>query len=536
MRVEGQIVDLCSREIYQGSVEVQSGVIVAINRHGTTQKGYIMPGFIDAHVHIESSMLTPEHFGQMVIAHGTVGVVTDPHEVANVMGVEGIEFMLESAKGSPIKINFSIPSSVPATPFDVSGGVITPADTEKLAQSGRFVALSEVMNVPGVLFEDAEVMEKLEIARRYNLVIDGHAPLLRGDDLAKYIASGITTDHECVNIEEAREKISRGIKVLIREGSAAKNYEGLKELIASNPKDVMFCTDDSHPDDILSVGHINKIVRRAVADGYPLFDLLDIATRNAVEHYKLDVGGLKVGDKADFIVVDDLVMFDVDRVYIDGEERYNRATPIVSKPSDIEFNNFNHDPISVEQLAKSVDSEIKVIGVVENELVTTIDSYTPAMPTSNLESDVEQDLVKIVYINRYVNGVPQVAYCRGYGLKRGAIASSIGHDSHNIVAVGCSDREIADAVNLLIKNRGGLSICDGSQMDILPLPIGGIMSGSAVQNVVADYMRLHEMVARMGVTFAAPFMTLSFLSLVVIPELKIGEKGLFSYSAFDWVE
>lgn len=536
MRVEGQIVDLHNREIFSGSVEIQDGVICSINRHVTSVKGYIMAGFVDAHVHIESSMLTPQNFGDMVIERGTVAVVTDPHEIANVLGVEGVEFMMESAQKSPIKINFSIPSSVPATSFDVSGGVIDSVDTEKLAQSGRFVALSEVMNVPGVLFNDSEVMAKLDVAHRYNLAIDGHAPLLVGDDLTKYIESGISTDHECMTLDEAKEKCAKGMDILIREGSAAKNYEALKEMIALSPDKVMFCTDDSHPDDILELGHIDKIVRRAIADGFPLFDVLRIATLNAVEHYGLDVGTLRVGDKADFIVVDDLVNFVIDRVYVEGVERYNRTTSLDAKHTVVEVNNFNHDPICVEQISKSVSGEMKMIGLVENEIVTKLEHYTPAVPMGNMESDLEQDVIKIVYINRYENGSPQVAFCKGFGLKRGAVASSIGHDSHNIIAVGCSDCEIVEAVNLLIANCGGLSVCDGEKSEILPLPIAGIMSDRTGREVAADYGRLQALIRDMGSHLLAPFMTLSFLSLVVIPEVKIGEKGLFSYSAFDWIE
>ncbi len=537
MRVEGQIVDLYSREIYQGSIDVEEGLIASINRHATTQKGYIMAGFVDAHLHIESSMLTPEHFGEMAIEHGTVGVVTDPHEIANVLGVSGIEFMLANAERSPIKINFSIPSSVPATPFDLSGGVVTSEDIARLAQTGRFVALSEMMNVPGVLCRDREVISKVDIAHRYNLAIDGHAPMLKGEDLSTYIGYGITTDHESVTLDEAQEKCAKGMKVLIREGSAAKNYEALKAMIALSPDCVMFCTDDSHPDDILESGHIDKIVRRAIADGFPLFDVLRVATINAVEHYKLDIGVLRVGDKADFIVVDDLVNFATDRVYIGGHERYNRAHGIEEPQHTlIEINNFLHDPINEAQIAKRVGGEIKVIGIIENEIVTKLDYYNPIAPMENLECDLEQDIVKIVYINRYNNGAPQVAFCKGLGLIRGAIASSIGHDSHNIVAVGCTDREIVEAVNLLIANRGGLAICDGQASEILPLPIGGIMSDRSGREVAADYGKLHTKIRQMGCSLAAPFMTLSFLSLVVIPEVKIGEKGLFSYSAFGWIE
>ncbi len=535
MRVEGHIVDIHRREVVEGSVEFHDGVITAIHHHATTSTQYIMPGFIDAHVHIESSMLTPEQFGDMVIRHGTVGVVADPHEIANVLGVEGVEFMLESATRSPIKTHFAIPSSVPATPFDVSGGVITSDDVARLAASGGFVALAEVMNVPGVLARDEEVMRKLEVAKRYDLVIDGHAPLLTGDDLTRYAECGITTDHECIALEEAREKIERGMKILIREGSAAMNYESLAPLISTNPDDVIFCTDDSHPDETLRSGHINRIVRRAVADGYPLFDVLRAATINAVEHYRLDVGTLRVGERADFITTRDLTNFEVESLFIDGEQRYNRDVPIGREYRGEAINNFHHAPITTEQLRRAVEGEIVVIGLIENEIVTRMDHYTPSAPTENLESDVEGDLVKIVYINRYTNGAPQVAYCRGFGLRRGAIATSIAHDSHNIIAVGCSDREITQAVNEVIAHRGALAVCDAEVCRALPLPVGGIMSDGDCESVAEEYDALQRMIAAMHSPLVAPFMTLSMLSLIVIPEVKIGERGLFSYSSFDWI-
>ncbi len=536
MRVEGHIVDLHNREIYDGAVEVEGGVIRSITRCAVTSMGYIMVGFVDSHVHIESSMLTPEHFGDMVIRHGTVAVVTDPHEIANVMGTEGVEFMLESGSRAPIKIFFAIPSCVPATPFDRAGGEITAADVESLARSGRFVALAEMMNVPGVLAHDKEVMEKLTIATRYGLRVDGHAPLLTGDALRQYAECGITTDHETVSLSEAREKIACGMKIEIRDGSAAQNYSALAPLIGESPREVMFCSDDSHPDETLRSGHINRIVRRAVADGYPLFDVLRAASIHAIDHYGLDVGQLRVGDRADFIIVDDLCNFATQSVYIDGEQRYNAPTHTAPAPRKITLNNFHHSLISAEQLRCRVEGEISVIGLIENEIVTREERYTPCAPIDNLESDVERDLAKIVYMNRYTNGAPQVAYCRGFGLKRGAIASSISHDSHNVIAVGISDFDIAKAINVIISHNGGLAVCDNHNSQILPLPIAGIMSDEGCEAVAAAYSKMQGAVSALGSPLAAPFMTLSMLSLIVIPELKISERGLFRYSTFSWVE
>ena len=535
--VEGKIVDIHQREIFEGSVEVENGVIVDIKRHATSMKGYIIPGFIDSHMHIESSMLTPQHFGQLVIQQGTVAVVTDPHEIANVMGVEGIEFMRENSKKSPIKTFFSIPSCVPATPFDVSGSSISPGETEEMAASGHFVALSEVMNVPGVLARDEDMMAKLDAAKRHHLPIDGHAPALRGEELASYAGCGISVDHECVTLEEAEEKIGVGMKILIREGSAAQNYEALKPLIKIDPDNVMFCTDDSHPDDIMALGHINKIVKRAVADGFDLFDVLKIASVNPLIHYKQDVGLLRVGDKADFIIVDNLKTFDTEKVYIDGMKQYDADWKDVADkiPSEqIMLNNFVHDKVELSALKKAVFGTEKIISLIQNELLTVAYDYTPEESMDNLESDKKNDVVKIVYINRYQNGAPQVAFCKGFNLKHGAFGSSVAHDSHNIIAVGCSDRELQAVVNAIIEHKGGLAVCDIDKTDVLPLPIGGIMSDLSGESVASSYKYLCNRVQEMGCRLHAPFMTLSFLSLVVIPEIKIGEKGLFSYPDFNW--
>ena len=532
-KIEGNIVDVIGKEIFKGSVEIEDGFITAINRYPTESESYIMPGFIDAHMHIESSMLTPENFGNVVIREGTVAVVTDPHEIANVMGVAGIDFMIENSQKSPLKAFFTIPSCVPATPFDCSGGVLSSADVEKLAASGRFVGLSEVMDMPGVISGNKEVMDKLDVAKRYRLPIDGHAPLLSGNALATYVSRGISTDHESSSLAEAEEKMALGLKILIREGSAARNYEALKSLIRSYPDIIMFCTDDTHAYDLLTTGHIRKHVVRAVADGFDLFDVLRIASINPIHHYHLDVGQLRVGDKADFIVVDNLETFDVEQVYIDGMECLKTVSPTVSP---VEFNNFNHDKIAVSSLQKTVSEQIKVISLVDGELLTIVSTYSPQLPVDNLESYISEDISKIVYLNRYNNGVPQIAFCKGFHLKKGAFASSISHDSHNIIAVGNSDMDLAGAINAVIESRGGLSVCCDGKVELLPLPVGGIMSDRTGVEVADAYRKLDTRVKQLVCQLDAPFMTLSFLSLVVIPEIKIGEKGLFSYTDFDWIE
>lgn len=539
-QIEGNIVDLEHREIFAGTVVWEGGRIVEIKKCPTNNKEYIIPGFVDAHVHVESSMLSPTRFGQLVIGCGTIAIVTDPHEIANVMGTRGIDFMMDDSKDSPVKTFFSIPSCVPSTPFDVSGGIVSAADVEKLAASGRFVALSEMMNVPGVLYKDKEVMAKLAIARKYGLPIDGHSPRLSGKDLDEYISCGICTDHECLAYDEAKEKVEKGMKLLIREGSAARNYQALKQLIKEYPNEAMFCTDDAHPDDILDRGHIDKLVRMAIADHFDLFDVLRIASVNAIDHYKLDVGHLRVGDKADFIVVDSLTSFNTQMAFIDGVERFNNrkdksfVPTIVDKVIDL--NNFNHDKIQLSELKKSVDKPTLAIEIVENELVTKPYTYVPAVPIENLESDTSQDIVKIVYLNRYVNGKPQIAFCRGTHLSKGAFASSVAHDTHNIIAVGCDDESLLQVINTIIEHKGGLAVHDGDETYILPLPVGGIISDQTGIRVANKYDKLNELISQMGCRLSAPFMTLSFMSLVVIPEIKIGEKGLFSYSKFNWIE
>lgn len=544
--IEGKIVDIQQRRIYQGTLTIEAGKITAIHEGSmatdppctTYTTGYIMPGFIDAHVHIESAMLTPENFGKVAITKGTVAVVTDPHEIANVLGVAGIQFMLDNSKKSPIKTFFTIPSCVPATPFDVSGGCVSAAEVEQLAATKQFVGLSEMMNVPGVLFQDKEVMAKLHTAQKYGYPIDGHAPLLSGENLKKYTEAQITTDHECSTIEEAEEKIKNGMKILIREGSAARNYEALKTLIKTHPEATMFCTDDSHPDELLSKGHIDKMVRQALRDGFNLFDVLRIASLNPIHHYGLNVGQLREGDEADFIVVDNLTDFNTKAVYMHGKksDTVKDCATKEEEKEDLHLNSFNHAEIQVEALRKEMRKATPVIEVEDGELVTQLYTYTPSEETDNLEAVLKEDILKIVYINRYTNGIPQVAFCKGFNLTSGAFASCIAHDSHNIIAVGCTDADLCKAINQVIKQKGGLAVSQTGKVDSLSLPIGGIMSDHKATYVAEQYSKLNRLLAGMGCTLRAPFMTLSFLSLVVIPSIKIGEQGLFLYDQMNWAE
>lgn len=538
-KVEGNIIDIDNRRIFPGVITVnEEGLISSIDENFQQYDHYILPGFIDAHVHIESSMLIPEEFSKLVIRKGTVAIVNDPHEIANVLGKEGIYFMLENSRFSDIKMFFTIPSCVPATPFDASGSCLSVADVKNLLQTDRFVGLSEMMNVPGVLYEDPEVMQKIAFTRQKGLVIDGHAPGLTGDELKKYVEAGITTDHECVTLEEALEKIRSGMKILIREGSAAKNFEALKSLIALYPESVLFCTDDSHPDDLIQEGHIDKMVKRAVAEGFDLFDVLKIACINPVLHYKLDVGLLKKGDPADFILVRDLETFEVISVYVAGEEKYNAVQNknFSEKRAKISYPNlFNREKIEVSELMKPVKDRLICIRVLNDEIITDKIVFPLSQSLVNFESDMSRDILKIVYLNRYHHASPQIAFICGIGLKRGAFATSISHDSHNIIAVGTNDEELARAINSVIGKRGGLAVVDGMKEMSLSLPIGGIITDQGGKEVARIWKDMIKQLRDMGCGIRSPFMTLSFMALIVIPELKIGEKGLFEYSRFNFI-
>lgn len=538
-QIEGNIVDLYNRKIYSGIVIIENGVITSFTENDKEYDHYIIPGFIDAHVHIESSMLTPIEFSKIAIARGTVAIVNDPHEIANILGREGIEFMIDDSKASLIKMFFTIPSCVPATSFDYSGGEILARDVEELLESNRFIGLSEMMNIPGVLYNDHETIQKLRMTCKRNLVVDGHAPGLTGTDLKKYIDHGISTDHECTTLKEALEKIRLGMKILIREGSAAKNYDSLKHLIHTHSDQVMFCTDDSHPGDIIHKGHIDKIVIKAIADGFNVFDVLKVASINPVNHYHLNVGTLRSGDRADFTIVDNLKDFTVLSVYIDGIEKYSKGNfdpdPILSIADYSCLNKFGRIPIKTSELIHGVQNEIVAIEVSDGEIVTKKKIFPLFSEFNSFESDSNQDILKLVYLNRYRNDPPQIAYIHGIGLKRGAFATSISHDSHNIIAVGCNDDDLALAINTVITEKGALVVVDGEDIMTLPLPIAGIMTNKTGVEVADVWDNLIHKLKRMGCQLSSPFMTLSFMALIVIPELKIGEKGLFEYSKFNFI-
>lgn len=535
--IEGNLIDIDNREFYPCAISISDGKIVDIERNSNSYDQYISPGFIDAHVHVESSMLMPTEFSRLVIPNGTVGVVADPHEIANVLGIEGVQLMIDNGEKVSLKFFWGIPSCVPSTSFDKPGHILSVDDTEKLAKTGCFTMLSEVMNVPGVIHNDPDIIGKIEIAKKYHLKIDGHAPEVRGDLLSSYIAHGIETDHESSTIEEAEEKISKGMHVIIREGSAAKNYEALKSLIATSTDNIMFCTDDSHADDLLNKGHINKIVKKALSDGFGIFDVLQIACINPVRFYHLNVGTLRVGDPADFIILNDLDSLDICSTFIQGEEVYHKGKIKDDEMVDIPLLNiFHHDKISESDICTNVCGNVSCIQVTRDSILTDRKMLHFENRRERFQSDISSDVLKIVYLNRYFNSKPQVGFISGVGLKRGAFASSVSHDSHNVVAIGCTDADIVHSINELIEEKGGLVANDGNRLYTLPLPVGGIMSDKTGREVANQYMKLNEILAEMGTDLKSPFMTLSFMALIVIPTLKIGEEGIFDFDKFDFVK
>ncbi|MGJ8745279.1 adenine deaminase [Polaribacter sp.] len=532
MIVQGNIVEIQNKRIFKGEVEVVNGKIVAVREANHNQENYILPGFIDAHIHIESSMLVPSEFAKIAVKHGTVATISDPHEIANVLGVKGVEFMIENGKKVPLKFNFGAPSCVPATSFESAGAIINADDIKLMMENPDIKYLAEMMNYPGVLFDDAEVLKKIEHAKINNKPIDGHAPGVRGDDATKYIAAGISTDHECFSYDEALEKLQKGMKVIIREGSAAKNFEALINLLPEHFQNMMFCSDDKHPDDLL-LGHINQLCERAVAKGIDVFKVLQAACVNPVKHYNLDVGLLQKGDDADFILVKDLKKFKVLETYINGElVAKNGKSFVKSVPFEV-LNNFNTDKKEVSDFKfESSSDKIRVIEALEGELVTNQIEADSLIVDGNLVSNTTTDVLKMTVVNRYKNDAPAIAFIKNFGLKEGAIASSVGHDSHNIIAVGVSDEAICKAVNLIIENSGGVCAVNAAKEKIVSLPVAGIMSDKPAEVIGKAYAELDEMAKQMGSTLRAPYMSLSFMALLVIPALKLSDKGLFDGTSF----
>ncbi len=527
MKIEANLVDIRNREIYPAEIEIKDGIITSINKIDRECNSYILPGFIDAHIHIESSMLVPSEFARLAVLHGTVATVSDPHEIANVLGIEGVTFMLENASETNFKFYFGASPCVPATPFETSGDILDSDAITKLLANPKIRFLSEVMNFPSVLANDTDIMAKIAVAKAVDKPIDGHAPGLRGDDLSKYIDAGISTDHEAFSYEEGLEKLQKGMKILIREGSAAKNFEALHPLIDVYHKDMMFCSDDKHPNDLLR-GHINEMLKRAISLGYNIFDLLEMACLNPVEHYNLDVGTLRVGDSADFIIVKNLEDFQVLKTVISGRVvAENGETKLISSSIKV-LNKFEARLKEAKDFYLPKCKNMEVIQVVDHELMT----YEKVAHNGNLD-----DVLKIAVINRYEDvAIKGIAHVRGFGLKEGAIASSVAHDSHNIIVVGSSDSAMVEAANLVINAKGGISAVSENSSHLLELSVAGIMSNQDGFEVAQKYEAIDKFVKEsLGSQLSAPFMTLSFMALLVIPEIKLSDKGLFDGRKFHFI-
>lgn len=532
--IEGNIVDVINKCVNKGKIYIEDSKISDIQFEDVESDNWILPGFVDAHVHIESSMVVPSEFARAAVRFGTVAVVSDPHEIANVLGVKGVEYMLQNASNVPFKFYFGAPSCVPATVFETSGAKISVDEIKYLFDNYDLKFLSEMMNYPGVINEIPEVIEKIKIANKYNKKIDGHAPGLRGDDLKKYISFGIETDHECFSLSEAREKADNGMKILIREGSAAKNFEELSQLIKEKPDMCMFCSDDLHPDD-LTKGHINLLVKRSLKKGFDLFDVLKVASLNPIEHYGLDVGLLRKGDFADFIVIDSLDNFEILQTYINGNLVAEKGNSNINLIEVKKINNFNAEKITVDEIKVQAKSdEILVIKAIEGELITDKIITKAKIENDYVISDIDSDILKIVVYNRYNKTKPAIGFVNNFGLKKGAIGTSVAHDSHNIIAVGANDDDLVAAINAIIDVQGGMCIALNEETDILPLPIAGIMSAKSVEETAQKYQTLNEKAKSLGTSLNAPFMTLSFMGLLVIPKLKLSDKGLFDVEKFSF--
>ena len=534
--VEGQVVDIHTRRVFPGRISVDQGKIAAIEELSDAPATFLLPGFVDAHVHVESSMLVPTEFARAAVTHGTVATVSDPHEIGNVLGMAGVEFMLDNAAQTPFKFYFGAPSCVPATPFETAGAEITVAEVEQLLDDPRIVYLSEMMNYPGVLHGDSDCLAKIKAALDRGKRVDGHAPGLRGEEAAQYIAAGITTDHECFTKAEALDKLAAGCKIAIREGSAARNFDALHTLIGEHSSMTMLCSDDKHPDELL-LGHLNVLVRRAVEAGIDLFDVLQAACLNPVIHYGLDVGLLRVGDAADFIEVDSLTEFNAHRTWIEGELVAERgATTLPQIPID-PVNQFVGREVSVSELAVAHDGEqLRVIVAEDGQLVTGVELVKPTVVNGQVVSNAHNDVLKLAVVNRYAEASVATCFIKNFGLQRGALASSVAHDSHNVIAVGVSDEDLAAAINVVMKTGGGLSaVCVADDIaEAQALPVAGLMACEDCATVGQAYGRLDQLVKSWGSPLRAPYMTLSFMALLVIPSLKLSDKGLFDGDRFEF--
>jgi adenine deaminase len=532
--LSGQVVDVVSGTIFPGTIEVFHGKIISVTPCETAEDQYILPGLIDSHVHIESSMLVPAEFARLAVVHGTTATVSDPHEIANVLGMEGVDFMINNGKLSPFKFHFGAPSCVPATGFESSGAVIKAAQIGELLQRDDILYLSEMMNFPGVIYGDTEVQQKLAFAKEYNKPVDGHAPGLDNENIRKYAAAGITTDHECTSLAEAVEKINAGMHILIREGSADRNFDALVPLLSTHPEKVMFCSDDKHPDDLVA-GHINLLVKRAIKAGYDPMSVIRACTLNPAKHYNLGCGLLQTGHAADFVIVDDLDNFNILQTFIDGIRVAENGNTLLPTNEYEAPNRFRVSPLTTSDLeVSSGNGRLKVIKAFDGDLVTAKFLADQVVVDGKVQTDLQNDILKITVINRYQPSAPAIAFIHGFGLKRGAMASTVAHDSHNIICIGTNDADMVTAINSLVQCKGGITVTDGDKTEVLALPVAGLMSDADGYKVAAKYEAINKEALKLGGSLQAPFMTLSFMALLVIPELKLSDKGLFDGLKFSF--
>jgi adenine deaminase len=536
MTLHHHLIDIPNKRIFPAEIEIADNKIISIKETDKLCEHYILPGFVDAHIHIESSMLLPSSFARIAVQHGTVATVSDPHEIANVCGIEGVKYMIENGKKVPFKFCFGAPSCVPATSFETAGDEINAAAIEQLMQDDDIYYLSEMMNYPGVLFDDEEIYKKIASAKKYNKPVDGHAPNVRGKDAKKYIAAGISTDHECTTLEEAAEKLSYGMKILIREGSAAKNFEALIDLLHNHPTEMMFCCDDKHPDELL-LYHINHHVKKALALGVNLFNVLQAACINPVKHYKLPVGLLQVNDPADFIVVNNTTDFNILKTCINGQFVFENNESKIAHINELPINKFDCEAIAIKDIEVNYSNEetIKVIACFDGQLITKTHHAKPLVINNKIVTDVENDILKIVVVNRYCKAKPAISFIKNFNFTQGAIASTVAHDSHNIIAVGLDDESICKAINSLVEVKGGISVVKNHVITTMPLHVAGLMSTEDAVTVGKKYSELDSLAKSLGSNLNAPFMTLSFMALLVIPQLKLSDKGLFDGDKFTFV-
>lgn len=538
--VSGTLIDPLQKTSFGAQMILDdNGTIEAIEPTESPDSGFIMPGLIDSHVHIESSMLTPAAFARAAVVHGTLAAVADPHEIANVLGEAGVKLMLQLAQQTPFIFGFGVPSCVPATPFESAGAELDAETVARLLNLPGITHLAEMMNVPGVLNKDPTVLRKIAAAQALGKPIDGHAPGLTGDAMQAYAKAGITTDHESLTFDEARDKLEAGIMLQIRYGSAARHFETFLPLLNRYPERCMFCSDDKHPNDLIH-DHINTIAATAFKRGVALHAILQAACVNPVKHYKLPIGLLQPGDYADFILVDDLHTFKPREVWLRGKCVVRDGESFLP-PGEISVvpNHFNAVCLELDalKLPKVSSRKIRVIGIRDGQLITDHLIENPVVKEGHIAADPANNLNKLVVYNRYQPAKPAIALVRGFGLTRGALASSIAHDSHNIIAVGATDAALLTAINEVVINKGGLAVADDNRkvLTSLPLPLAGLISTEPAETVARAYSDCDHLAKLLGTRLTAPFMTLSFLALPVIPKLKLTDKGLFDGELFKHV-